>query len=492
MRWLINLHADNFGIDSGTSKRRVLPFWARVHPYLLYLHDQDLIALGDDVTIRRVYYPANDYATNHDKGKDGLSQCQSIRVSVDLWSKTGEESIADRLCRSGDGGDDPLAEQQQLKGDSSSVADGPKPITVAAVRNVSTGTKKPVVIFIPGGGWKTSHSRRHVQICELHRLVLDGWIVVVCNYGGGEVWPRQVDDCYNALRFIIAKLAIPTGATEEEGSSGDEKEERREEKEGEARAIKPEIRDVDQKLRVVISGASAGGHIASLVYLRYLQDHDLRRKCNVVANLLFYPALDPVGDTRSTVEFPFDLPFLHIRRGQSLMAWMFERAVLRGDQSKWLSASPLRILQSNPELVREYAPTLIVHGELDSVVPLEHSEELLALLGKYSAADHRHGRKRAPPPSHAATSMLTNICVNVDEEDDEAEMNLTCQHHHATGGGQYLDPVSDHGGELAVRGRAQDKLIIVPGVKHSFEAAGGQVTEIVSDQVSRWMCHFLE
>ena len=57
--------------------------------------------------------------------------------------------------------------------------------------------------------------------------------------------------------------------------------------------------------RVVLSGASAGGHIASLLMMQAYRDN-----IKVVAMVLFYPALDPGDLTGVTARWPFNVKML--------------------------------------------------------------------------------------------------------------------------------------------------------------------------------------
>jgi hypothetical protein len=62
---------------------------------------------------------------------------------------------------------------------------------------------------------------------------------------------------------------------------------------------------------------------------------DLQQKAKITAMVLFYPAVDPADDTHYTLSFPFNIPYLRVKRHQSLLNWYFERTVLRDDSTKW-------------------------------------------------------------------------------------------------------------------------------------------------------------
>ena len=232
-----------------------IPLLMRIHPYFLPLYrDADL---GGGVRIRRI--KAIDSTTN------------SLTADIDVWDQVDIVSNSD------------IADER-------------------VAGNRRDCAKKPTFFFIHGGGWKGGDSMRHTQPTLLHRLVLNGWIVVACNYRK-KTWPHHVDDCYNALKYIIE----------------------------EADAL-----NIDTS-RIIISGASAGGQIAALLYSRTNSKSapSQLKKLSIAAMVLFYPAIDPADDSGFTTTFPFDFPRFKMRKGQSLMGWFFERVILGDDSLKW-------------------------------------------------------------------------------------------------------------------------------------------------------------
>ena len=172
----------------------------------------------------------------------------------------------------------------------------------AGIRDEKETEKKPLFFFIHGGGWKGGGARRHTQPAVLQRLALNGWAVVACNYRK-KLWPQHVDDCYSALEYCIKEA---------------------------------DTLNIDTS-RIVLSGASAGGQIAALLYTRWKNKIAMleKNKSNISAMVMYYPAIDPADDAGFTTSFPFDLSYFKAKYGQSLMGWFFERAVLGDDHSKW-------------------------------------------------------------------------------------------------------------------------------------------------------------
>merc|ERR1712137_1464783 len=167
-----------------------------------------------------------------------------------------------------------------------------------------------------------------------------------------------------------------------------------------------------------ICGASAGGHIVALV-MQHVQSRSSDFKTlGVTTAVLFYPALDPGDLTGVTASLPFPIWPLRYRGGESLLAWFFKIFILK-DSSLWPSADVLSNIQSG----QTWPPTLVLHGERDSVVPLEHSRHFLSRLA---------GPKR---------SSMRNC----------------------------------------------DALIVVPGARHSFDLVGDAISTAVYEGVITWL-----
>lgn len=186
-------------------------------------------------------------------------------------------------------------------------------------------------------------------------------------------------------------------------------------------------------------------------------------------------------------------------------------------------------------LRKSWPPTLILHGQLDGIVPVEHSLHFLSSLvienDSHKAAEMRKNEKgndhdnaatkvcsTTPSPSEAYSAETVNrkmkgylstkyqalpeeIMDTIDKTADRS--NSTA---HGSGSGVSKDNLIAQGTgsqsaevepmlktrRLVANGeehfkREQDDIIIIPGAKHSFEAVGGELVEIVSEGLIDWL-----
>ena len=219
-----------------------------------------------------------------------------------------------------------------------------------------------VMFFIHGGGWKAGSSQQQAQVRFLSYLANEGWLVLVTNYNKNQKWPRHIDDVYASFLWASQNLMYGEGGAE------------------------------DLIKNVTISGASAGGQLATLLLIRLLkeesrnikqqQQQQQQQQMKFTSCVLFYPCLDPIDDLKATARFPFSFPCLRIRCNQSILSWFYQNVVLHNDLSCWESSSPLRLLLSDDyrDVAAAFPPTVCIHGDLDSIVPVEHSLALLYVL----------------------------------------------------------------------------------------------------------------
>ncbi|MGC1419524.1 MAG: DUF3293 domain-containing protein [Acidimicrobiales bacterium] len=133
----------------------------------------------------------------------------------------------------------------------------------------TTPSNAPVVFYIHGGAW-TFGDKREQGRPMLHEFVERGWIAVVCNYrlAPRYPWPAQMQDVTRTLGWIKRNIASYGG-------------------------------DPD---RVVVSGGSAGGHLASLLALSAHDatwrptDMDGVTDWSVRGCMSFYGVLEMTGD----------------------------------------------------------------------------------------------------------------------------------------------------------------------------------------------------
>jgi len=101
-------------------------------------------------------------------------------------------------------------------------------------RTSSTPAGAPVLFYIHGGAW-TFGDKREQGRPMLHEFMARGWVIVTCNYrlAPRHPWPAQIEDVVRTLAWVKRNVA-------EYGGDPD---------------------------RVVVSGLSAGGHLAALAAL---------------------------------------------------------------------------------------------------------------------------------------------------------------------------------------------------------------------------------
>src|ERR1017187_7647614 len=150
------------------------------------------------------------------------------------------------------------------------VAYGPEPRNRLDIWRLSTTpANAPVVFYIHGGAW-TFGDKREQGRPMLHEFVERGWIAVVCNYrlAPRHPWPAQMLDVTRTLAWIKKNIANHGG-------------------------------DPD---RIVVSGGSAGGQLASLLALSANDptwrpsDLDDVTDWSVRGCMSFYGVLEMTGD----------------------------------------------------------------------------------------------------------------------------------------------------------------------------------------------------
>lgn len=133
----------------------------------------------------------------------------------------------------------------------------------------TTPTDAPVIYYLHGGAW-TFGDKREQGRPMLHEFVRRGWVVVASNYRLAPrfPWPAQIEDATRALGWIKKNIATYGG----------------------------------DPSRVVVAGASAGGHLASLLALS-TNDTSWRppdmtdiSDWSVRGALSFYGVLEMTGD----------------------------------------------------------------------------------------------------------------------------------------------------------------------------------------------------
>ena len=197
--------------------------------------------------------------------------------------------------------------------------------------------KPPLVLFIHGGGWRQGDRKKN----KLDWLPAHGFAVACIEYRLSQeaVFPAQIHDCHTALRWLQAHV----------GDYGYD------------------------TSRVIVAGASAGGHLAALM--------------GVGAG---------VAELQGAV--PSSLPKIHGILDYYGATDLIARAALQPKECEQPEGKVYRLLggkvSENTDLARlaspvthvtpDDPPLLILHGERDDTVPVSQSE---LLRDRYQAAN---------------------------------------------------------------------------------------------------------
>jgi acetyl esterase/lipase len=211
------------------------------------------------------------------------------------------------------------------------------------------GAKRPAVVYFHGGGWvrgdKATDRERNIG----RGLAAAGYVFVSANYIlGPKAWPRNLQDCKNAVRFVRANAAHY---------------------------------NVDPN-RIAAMGTSAGGHLAMMV--AYTAD---------VGPAEFEPA-SPYPNVSSAVRVVIDFyGMTNLLTRQLVLADGTPTgkpadshspevlgATRTEDPERWKLASPVT------HVTRKSPPTLIVHGLSDPTVDYVQAVELANVLRGHEVA----------------------------------------------------------------------------------------------------------
>ena len=200
----------------------------------------------------------------------------------------------------------------------------------------------PVLLQIHGGAWVIG-DKAHQGLPVLYHLAARGWVCVTINYGLSprDTWPAHLIDCKRALAWVRDHIA---------GHGGD-----------------PDF--------VVVTGGSAGGHLATMMAL-------------TANDPKYQPGFEEV-DTRVRGFVPFYGVFdwtnrFGIRSRADRLADLLERLVVK------------RPLHEAPEIYDEASPmshvdgaippAMVLHGTHDTLAPVEEARHFVAMLEEHSDA----------------------------------------------------------------------------------------------------------
>ena len=199
----------------------------------------------------------------------------------------------------------------------------------------------PVLLQIHGGAWIVGDKRQQARPL-MHHLAAHGWVCVAPNYrrSPSATFPDHLVDVKRALRWVRERAA------DYGGDPG----------------------------FVVITGGSAGGHLAALAALtpavREYQPGFEEVDTSVSACVVFYGAYDLTGRFGGV--------------GADGMGGLIERAVLK----RRLADDPIAFSRASPldQIHHDAPPFMIVHGTDDSLVPVEEARAFAARMREFSSS----------------------------------------------------------------------------------------------------------
>ncbi len=210
--------------------------------------------------------------------------------------------------------------------------------------------RAPVLLQIHGGGWVLGDKGQQGMPLMMH-LAAEGWVCVANNYrlSPKVSFPEHLIDCKRALAWVREHIA-------EYGGNPD---------------------------FVVVTGGSAGGHLAALVALTHddpkYQPGFEHVDTSVSACVPFYGVYD------LTEVFDFHGP------GEQIADWMAKRVMkqtITENRPLYEEGSPINRIRSDAP------PFFVIHGTNDNLVPIEQAQRFVANV----AGDvDRAGRLREYP-----------------------------------------------------------------------------------------------
>ena len=194
----------------------------------------------------------------------------------------------------------------------------------------------PVLLQLHGGAWMTGSKRTQGRPLMNH-LARHGWVCVAPNYrlSPGVRHPEHLIDCKRALAWVRAHIAEYGG----------------------------------DPTRVVVTGGSAGGHLAALLALS-ANDPTFQPGFEAVDTSVL--ACVPMYGAYALGEL-----FALAGRGRRLGAWMGRLIAgvdVRADPAFYDAASPLHLVHAGAP------PFLVFHGTLDNLVPVEQARRFVLAL----------------------------------------------------------------------------------------------------------------
>jgi acetyl esterase/lipase len=211
---------------------------------------------------------------------------------------------------------------------------GFRPLRLDLYRQAAAGSPRPLVVYVHGGGWQSGHTR-HSGAFEnwpevLASLARRGYVVASLEYrlSGEAPFPAAIHDVKNAIKWLRASAA--------------------------KYAINPQ--------QVVIWGGSAGGQLAALAAtscgVKALATAALETQSDCVQGLVAWYGVFEIA--------PIPEPARNVSEPTSPMGKYLGCAPGKCVDVAALASPVTHVDSKDP-------PALLIHGELDRVVPVSQS-----------------------------------------------------------------------------------------------------------------------
>jgi acetyl esterase/lipase len=192
-----------------------------------------------------------------------------------------------------------------------------------------------VLFQIHGGGWMNG-DKKEQALPLMNQMALAGWVCVTANYrlSPAATWPEHLVDCKRALAWIREHVSEYGG----------------------------------DPSRVVVTGGSAGGHLAALIALTPNQPE-------------WQPGFEDI-DTSVRGCVPFYGVYDFVNRSstwrnaglQGVLEQRILKCSLTNNPEVWDRASPVSHVSA------EAPPFFVIHGDSDTLVPVPEAREFVKAL----------------------------------------------------------------------------------------------------------------
>jgi acetyl esterase/lipase len=223
---------------------------------------------------------------------------------------------------------------------------------------------RPVVLYIHGGGWTQGDKAWGVEKPSCEALVRSGYAVVCINYqlnrpGDCDAFPQNIFDCKSALRFIRKEAA--------------------------GYGFDPE--------RVAVAGGSAGGHLALL--------------------LAYTPEVEELNRGALYPQYPARVCCVIDLFGIADVRTWGHRAFVSETTDPVERKRLLNLASPITHVGARSVPTLVIHGDMDHVVPFSQAQALVERLAA-TGVPHRfipvaggaHAFPFIPHPRNKKTDLM--------------------------------------------------------------------------------------